>query len=778
MAGQVSPGRPEGLPNSPAPAVPGARNAPRLARGKAPLSATPGASSSAPSPAVLVGQRVNQLMELGAQRKALLPVVVAARPGGRVVGAAGPSDVDIARLRDAVATLEIKSEDQAREVEAAEGDLVKHENQLAKAKDAVARLAGTAEVVAAQESPVRQGRSVQAQDSRPSAHVASPGPAATLPQASPLQEAKQQLAEAKSQLETAERRFEKARDDAQKKQQSARDLAAVLRGQVEWAGSLAGLLHGMADKIGRDSNTCLTDLGLPCLKDGGDKASLQQQFLTHRDGLTECRPGGGRWQFRAAVGPGLPRLMAFDALMRTHLYVPIDSLATTACKTYGGPLPDPDDPDLTNVWKVARAMAGKQMNLVSTTLNGLASKEMAQASGRQKLDKRARQGGAPAALAKSLQSLRMTDLPEVGANAGLLRALLQDNRADLENSLGQFIATGLAGVRSERARLAGEAEVAQQQANQADPDLTTRTKEVHEVRKAHTQAEAKVLEFGPEQRDLPRPDTTPTLRPAAVPQIQSAPPGPGLARDAETRIARQRGRIARLNDAHDLARQRHGAASAALRRTDEAQQKAREHFEAAWSVHRQAREAAQQELAQLRVEQGEHGARLRGLEQQIEQARDGLRTDPALQRLIAPWALQRVIEVHVDPNDDALRRRALEQTGLNGRYDSLEHMAQAVVDVHEAANRRFPQLFAARTPQEFEQAANEHPEYDAERKALVNISHEHGRLIGQGYDAKPDRTSRLIPLTLSEYGLAWREGRVVISHLHPSVPRRTLRTLA
>ena len=154
-----------------------------------------------------------------------------------------------------------------------------------------------------------------------------------------------------------------------------------------------------------------------------------------------------------------------------------------------------------------------------------------------------------------------------------------------------------------------------------------------------------------------------------------------------------------------------------------------------------------------------------------------MRADPALRSLIDPQALQRVINRHLDPGDEELRRRALEKTGLNGRYDSVEHMAEAVADVHVAAQHRFPQLFAACTPAEFEQAAQAHPAYDATLKALVNIPHEHNRLVGQGYDAKIDRTERLIPLTRSEYGVAWCGDRVMVSHLHPGVPRRVLRTL-
>jgi hypothetical protein len=361
----------------------------------------------------------------------------------------------------------------------------------------------------------------------------------------------------------------------------------------------------------------------------------------------------------------------------------------------------------------------------------------------------------------------------------MLQELMQDNRAELEDSLSKFLTAGVTVLNDTRARFHGEAEAAQKLANQRDPDVAALTPKVIQARQALSQAEDKVKEIEAQRPDPPRPDTTRTLRPAAIPQIPLAPPGPGLARDAETRSVRQWGRIPELDAARDLARQRHGKATAALSRTEDALQQARKCLKAAQAEHGQAREAAQHELTQLRAEQGEQSTQLKALNTQIEQARDGLRKDPALLGLIAPWALERVIKIHVDPNDDAVCRRALEQTSLNGRYDSLEHMAQAVVDVHEAAKRRFPPLFAARTLQEFEQAAKEYQrEYDETSQALVNVPHEHGRLIGLGYDDHADRTDRLLPLTRSEYGLAWRDGRVVISHLHPSVPRRTLTTLA
>jgi hypothetical protein len=427
-------------------------------------------------------------------------------------------------------------------------------------------------------------------------------------------------------------------------------------------------------------------------------------------------------------------------------------------------------------------MARLGLNKLSAGWDLLIRDEVAQASGRRKVGQPGRQRGVSVAEARQMRELRLNEASGLSKHASMLQELLQDNRAELEQFLGLALKAGITGLAIQRKGLLDDLEKAQQLADQLakpDPIVAARITEVTQARDALRQAEAKVKEIESQRPDPPRSDTIPTLRPAAIPQIPSAPPGPGLARDSETRIARQQGRIRGLEAARDSARKVRDKASAARRRTDDDLQQARDRLAAAQAEHDQGREVAQQELAQQRVERGEQGTRLKELDAQIGQARADLLTDPALLGLIDRWALERVIEFHVDPDDEAVRQRALGQTGLNGRYDSLEHMAQAVVDVHEAAKSRFPHLFAAQTPQEFEQAAQKHPEYyDAKRNALVNISHEHGDRVGQGYDDQPDRTSRLSQLTGSEYGLAWREDRVVVSHLHPSVPRRTLRPLA
>lgn len=722
-------------------------------------------------------------MDLATQRKDLLPAALAARPRGRAEELAGPSDTDIARLSDTVDQLEIKSENLAQDVRQAQGELEKRESQLHKARRALKKLAAPAAsaeaaAAAAQQGLVRRERAAQAQREIQDALAALPGPVATPPEAGPLRDAKQQLAQAQHQVKVAESRFEKVKGATQQKQQMARDRAANSARVAQLARTHEGLLHGMANKCNVDSRTALEELGLPPVQKRagltGHKASLQQEFQVYLAGLTERGPDG-RCRFRAAVNPGLSKLMAFDALVRTSLVAPTVPIALTACNAYKAAYPGPDNPGLEKV----RVMAKLGLDRLSAGSDLLTMDQVVHANGRQKADKLARQSGVSATDAKLVQELRKKDIAGLSAQVRMVQELLLDNREELENTLARFLAAGLMGLQSEHTRYLGDAEAARQEANLRDPDLAARLTEVVQARTALKLAEAQVRALEPPRRDPPGRSAAAALpAAAAAPPVQDAWQGPGPVQDPEIRIATQRGRILELEAARDLARQCHGDVSGALRQTEQALHEARERLDAAWTIYAQWRQAAQRDLAQQRALQGARGVRLAELDEQIKAARAALHADPALRSLIDPWALQRVIEIHVDADDEAVRRRALQVTGLNGRYDSLEHMAQAVADVHEQALRQFPQLFAAQTEMQFQQAARQHPQYNIASKTIVNVSHDHGRLVGQGYDAKPDRTSRLIPLTRSEYGLAWREGRVVISHLHPGVPRRVLRTLA
>lgn len=764
--------QPGPLSNRRVPAERGARPVRRTAleKGKAPVSSTSGAASpvSLPrEPVAVLRERVAGLKQLATQRAALLPAPPSADRRGGAAMPAGPSDNEIARLSDAVRQLLTKSEGLARDVLQAQRDLDQQESQLANAARVPEQRAGTA----------TQGATAQGRPAR-SAPVVVPVPEALSPEAEALQKAQRQLDEAGRKQGDAEARFNAAKAATEQKRQSALDLAAKRSGHAEWATTYDGLLNGMANKITVDSDEALTQLGLPPVQARstpyGQKDSLQREFRAYRAGLTECGPGG-RWQFRSSVKAGLPKLMAFDALVRTHAAVVINPLGITACHEYRESHPQVPAPSL----EAAEVMAKLALDNVAGGLSVIPTEAAAAASGRQKADKRAREVGLSASEAKAVGELRMKDMGGVGERARRLLELLEDNRRELQQTLTDFMYAGLVAVPSERDRFLREAAAARQQADAKDPEFAARMMELFQARKAFQEAKARVKELLPPQRDPPGPSAAaaPSAAATAIPQMPSAPPGPGLARDPETRRAKQRGRKQRLEDLRDGARQHLVDVSTALRGAEAALQKAREALDDAVIRRDQADQVNRQNWAQQRDEQATRRQELKVLDAEIEAARAGLRADPALRSLIDPQALQRVIKCHLDLDDEALRRRALEKTGLNGRYDSVEHMAEAVADVHVAALARFPQLFAARTPAEFEQAAQAHPAYDATLKALVNIPHEHNRLVGQGYDAKIDRTERLIPLTRSEYGVAWCGDRVRVSHLHPGVPRRVLRTL-
>ncbi|TXD94431.1 hypothetical protein FUT87_07160 [Mitsuaria sp. TWR114] len=57
---------------------------------------------------------------------------------------------------------------------------------------------------------------------------------------------------------------------------------------------------------------------------------------------------------------------------------------------------------------------------------------------------------------------------------------------------------------------------------------------------------------------------------------------------------------------------------------------------------------------------------------------------------------------------------------------------------------------------------------------VTDLVFDHGRQVGRGFSNALDRTERATPLQHSSYSLDFVQGRVVVSHLHPHVPRRTL----
>jgi len=768
-----SPGR-DNLRNRRIPAERGARPVQRAVpgKGKAPLACTSGTClplSPPRDPVHVLRERVDGLKQLARQREALLPGgPSSASPAGRrgdAAAPAGPSDSDIARLGDAVSRLLGKSESLTREVQQAQRDLGQHESQLAKAARAPQRQAGTA----------APGTVAQARPTPSLAVAALPVPAALSPAAMALQQAQRQLDEARRGLSAAEARFNAAKAATTQRRQSALDLAAMQRRRADWATTYDGLLHSMKIKITGDSDTALTQLGLPPVQArssfDGHKDSLQREFRAYQAGLTECG-SGGRWQFRSSVRAGLPKLMAFDALMRTHSARVLDPLGIVACHEYSERHPQVPAPSL----EVAEVMAKLAQNNVAAGC-ALSAAAAAESGGRQKVDKTARVLGMSVPRVKQLGELRWKELGGIGERARRLLALLEDNRQELQETLTAFMYSGLVLAWDVRDKLLGAAEEARQQADAKDPEFAKRMQELVGARKTFKDAEAGMKEVPLPRPDPPGPRGTTAPSAAAIAQIPSALPGPGLARDLETRGTKQRGRQLRLEDLRDEARRHLDDVSAALHGVEAALQQAREALDDAVVRRHQADQVNRQKWAQQRDERATRRKELKELDAEIEAARAGLRADPALQSLVDLQALQRVIDRHLDPDDEALCRRALEKTGLNGRYDSVEHLVEAVADVYEAAQRRFPQLFAARTPAEFEQAAQAHPAYDAALRALVNIPHEHNRVVGQGYDAKPDRRDGLIPLTRSEYGVAWCGDRVMVSHLHPGVPRRVLRTL-
>jgi hypothetical protein len=256
-----------------------------------------------------------------------------------------------------------------------------------------------------------------------------------------------------------------------------------------------------------------------------------------------------------------------------------------------------------------------------------------------------------------------------------------------------------------------------------------------------------------------------TVNPAAIPQTTQADGA-----DKDARIAKLRGEIEVLGEQVEAARRRHaevGDEHAATRRN---LRKTEQALDQAAAEHGRESDAAQRGFLEARAQQAAQRARVHSLAAEVEQARASLTQHPALAEILLPEALTRAIERHVQPDDAALHARARAVTGHAGAYNSLGHMVEAVVDVHTAAARKFPDVFQARNAREFALAA-------AAAGGVTDLRHVHDRPtdsepLARGFSNAPDQTTRPTPVNESSYSLCWHQGRVVVSHVFPYVPHR------
>jgi len=254
---------------------------------------------------------------------------------------------------------------------------------------------------------------------------------------------------------------------------------------------------------------------------------------------------------------------------------------------------------------------------------------------------------------------------------------------------------------------------------------------------------------------------------AAIPQLPVA--AGSSSPDVDARRMRLRGDVDRHSAQADEARSRVdqtardiGEAQAELRRSAQA------HEAAAAALAREAANASR-EHDEVRAAQAGLRERLAVTEARIGELRETLHQAPARRAAISDLAWERTIDRHVGISDEAMRERAPE-TGHVGSYDSLSTLSQVVADLHAhvSGHADLRPVLAARNRREFDSAVARVP------GGVTDLVFDHGRQVGRGFSNALDRTERATPLQHSSYSLDFVQGRVVVSHLHPHVPRRTL----
>ena len=254
---------------------------------------------------------------------------------------------------------------------------------------------------------------------------------------------------------------------------------------------------------------------------------------------------------------------------------------------------------------------------------------------------------------------------------------------------------------------------------------------------------------------------------AAIPQL---PVAAGFsAPDAEARRMRLRGDVDRYEAHAGEARSRVdqtardiGKTQTELRRIEQAHEAAVAALARGAANASREREEAREALTGLRE-------RLAVTEGRIGELREALNQAPARRAAISDLAWERAIDRHVGISDEAMRERAPE-TGHVGSYDSLVTLSRVVADLHAHVSWHadLRPVLAARNRREFDSAVARVP------GGVTDLVFDHGHQVGRGFSNALDRTERATPLQHSSYSLDFVQGRAVVSHLHPHVPRRTL----
>jgi len=146
----------------------------------------------------------------------------------------------------------------------------------------------------------------------------------------------------------------------------------------------------------------------------------------------------------------------------------------------------------------------------------------------------------------------------------------------------------------------------------------------------------------------------------------------------------------------------------------------------------------------------------------LTRAKADLSENPCIGKLISETALKRTLQRHLEQNIDQLHERAL-TTGRTATYHSLGEFLNALVNVHQKMQIRFPELVSASSKAEFDTAFSK-------LGSPQDLLCMHAQVVGEGVRfGRADDQQKTVNSSVSCYSMKWSEKSkaVVIKHLYP-----------
>lgn len=341
---------------------------------------------------------------------------------------------------------------------------------------------------------------------------------------------------------------------------------------------------------------------------------------------------------------------------------------------------------------------------------------------------------------------------------------------DLFQSSGSSLLAGLALFAREQVVSYAECANWIDAMNQGERGLLANLKiEAERGDQALQQSQAMLADLG-RQRDALLAQKTAALPQDREQKQQSGPatetaPATAERPDVHSRQARLLGEIDRILDQSSECEQAHSSASTNWIKTRKQLRQIDDRLDLLEAELGRAQGAATQSLQA-------HQNANRERHQQIDQLRRTLgdvsaatlRADRELAVLIAPSALDTALTRHLGRSPEQLQQRFL-VTGAAATYATPEALLRALVDVSEEASRRFPGIFEATTPAQFDAVCRR------AGAAPTDLLCRHDDVVGHGVNR---RDGEPVDTLTSCYSLEWNRntGQVQVSHLYPYVPRR------